>query len=124
MALVAMFVALMVGSGWALAMVPNVELVTALAFTAGATMGPVLGAVTGASGMFLFSATFYPLEVYPPAIQQFVKLSPLYHGAELLRGFTLGVIDPSMLGHVAFLLIMGLVGGAIASRRLTRLLTP
>ena len=57
MALVAMFVALMVGSGWALAMVPNVELVTALAFTAGATLGPVLGAVTGASGMFLFSAT-------------------------------------------------------------------
>ncbi len=57
MALVAMFVALIVGSGWALAMVPNVELVTALAFTAGATMGPVLGAVTGASGMFLFSAT-------------------------------------------------------------------
>ncbi len=57
MALVAMFVALIVGSGWALAMVPNVELVTALAFTAGATLGPVLGAAAGASGMFLFSAT-------------------------------------------------------------------
>jgi len=57
MALVAMFVALMVGSGWALAMVPNVEFVTALAFTAGATLGPVLGALTGAGGMFIFSAT-------------------------------------------------------------------
>ena len=57
MALVAMFVALMVGSGWALAMVPNVEFVTALAFTAGATLGPVLGALVGAGGMFLFSAT-------------------------------------------------------------------
>ena len=57
MALVAMFVALMVGSGWALAMVPNVEFVTALAFTAGATLGPVLGALTGAGGMFFFSAT-------------------------------------------------------------------
>ena len=57
MALVAMFVALMVGSGWALAMVPNVEFVTALAFTAGATLGPALGALTGASGMFFFSAT-------------------------------------------------------------------
>ncbi|MCH8982595.1 MAG: ABC transporter permease [Acidobacteria bacterium] len=74
--------------------------------------------------MFLFSATFYPIDVYPPAIQQLVKLSPLYHGAELLRGFTLGVVDWSMMWHVAFLLIMGLVGGAIASKRLTKLLKP
>ena len=57
MALVAMFVALMVRSGWALALIPNVEFVTALAFTAGATLGSLLGAVTGATGMFLFSAT-------------------------------------------------------------------
>ncbi len=57
MALAAMFVALMVGSGWALAMVPNVEFITALVFTAGATLGPVLGALTGAGGMFIFSAT-------------------------------------------------------------------
>lgn len=52
-----MFVALIVGSGWALAMVPNIEFVTALVFTAGASLGPRLGIVTGASGMFLFSAT-------------------------------------------------------------------
>lgn len=57
MALVAMFVALIVGSGWALAMVPNVELVTTLAFTAGAVLGPLTGAAVAASGMFLFSAT-------------------------------------------------------------------
>lgn len=57
MALMAMFMALMVGSGWALAMVPNVEFITALAFTAGATLGPALGALTGAGGMFIFSAT-------------------------------------------------------------------
>ena len=36
--------------------------------------------------LFLFSATFYPLEVYPEAIQYFTRISPLYHGAELLRG--------------------------------------
>jgi hypothetical protein len=55
MALVAMFVALMVGSGWALAMIPNIEFVTALAFTAGAVLGPKLGMITGACGIFLFS---------------------------------------------------------------------
>lgn len=57
MSLVAMFVALMVGSGWALAMIPNIEFVTALAFTAGATLGPLLGMSVGATGMFFFSAT-------------------------------------------------------------------
>ncbi|HZD22810.1 MAG TPA: ABC transporter permease [Acidimicrobiia bacterium] len=72
--------------------------------------------------MFLFSATFYPLEVYPPAIQQVAKISPLYHGTQLLRGLTLGQLDWSMIGHAAFLLIMGVAGASIASRRLDGLL--
>ena len=33
--------------------------------------------------MFLFSATFYPLSVYPVAIQWFVRFSPLYHAIAL-----------------------------------------
>jgi len=72
--------------------------------------------------LFLFSGTFYPLDVYPPAIQLVAKISPLYHGTELLRGFTLGVVDWSMLGHTAFLLGMGLIGAGIANRRLDALL--
>lgn len=72
--------------------------------------------------LFLFSATFYPLAVYPEPIQYFTRISPLYHGAELLRGFTFGVLDWSMLGHIAFLVVMGLIGALIASRRLTKLL--
>lgn len=72
--------------------------------------------------LFLFSATFYPLEVYPEGVQYLTRISPLYHGAELLRGLTLGVLDWTMLGHVAFLVVMGLTGALIASRRLTVLL--
>ncbi|MDH3190453.1 MAG: ABC transporter permease, partial [Acidimicrobiia bacterium] len=72
--------------------------------------------------LFLFSATFYPLDVYPAAVQQFARLSPLYHGTELLRGLSLGVFDWSMLGHIAFLVVMGLVGAVIANRRLDGLL--
>lgn len=72
--------------------------------------------------LFLFSATFYPLDVYPPLIQSLTKLSPLYHGVELLRGFVLGVLDWSMLGHAAFLVVMGLIGVAITRRRLATLL--
>lgn len=72
--------------------------------------------------LFLFSGTFYPLDVYPVAIQNIAKISPLYHSTELLRGFTLGVLDWSMFGHAAFLLGMGLVGAMIANRRLDGML--
>lgn len=72
--------------------------------------------------LFLFSGTFYPLDVYPPVLQNLAKVSPLYHGTELLRGFTLGELDWTMLGHALFLAVMGLIGAAIASRRLDGML--
>ena len=72
--------------------------------------------------LFLFSATFFPLAVYPEAVQPFVRLSPLYHGVELIRGLMLGTPDATMFGHAAFLGGMGLVGLAIAGRRFTRIL--
>ncbi len=72
--------------------------------------------------LFLFSATFYPLDVYPEAIQNLTRLSPLYHGVEIVRSLTLGLFDWSIAGHVAFLLGMGAVGMTVASKRLERLL--
>lgn len=72
--------------------------------------------------LFLFSATFYPLDVYPPAIQQIARISPLYHGTEMLRAFSLGIFDWSLAGHIAFLVVIGLIGARIASRRLDGLL--
>ncbi len=72
--------------------------------------------------LFLFSATFYPLDVYPPLMQQVAKISPLYHGTELLRGLSLGALDWTMIGHVAFLVIMGILGAIVANRRLDGLL--
>lgn len=72
--------------------------------------------------LFLFSGTFYPIDLYPPVVQQIARFSPLYHGAELLRGFSLGVLDWTMLGHVAFLLVMALIGAAVANRRFDALL--
>jgi len=72
--------------------------------------------------LFLFSGTFYPLDVYPPVIQQIVKVSPLYHGIEMLRAFSFGVFDWTLAGHIAFLVVMGLIGARVASRRLDGLL--
>ncbi len=72
--------------------------------------------------MFLFSATFYPLDVYPPAIQRFTLISPLYHGVELIRGLTLGAVGGDLWNHLLFLVVMGAGGAAIVGRRLERLL--
>jgi lipooligosaccharide transport system permease protein len=72
--------------------------------------------------LFLFSATFYPISVYPEPIRIFVQLTPLYHGVDLLRSLATGTVGLSSLVHVGYLLVMGLIGLAIVSRRLDKLL--
>jgi lipooligosaccharide transport system permease protein len=72
--------------------------------------------------LFLFSATFVPLDEYPQAIQWLLPVTPLYHGVELLRGLTLGEPGPGLLVHVTYLVAMAAVGLAVADRRLVRLL--
>jgi lipooligosaccharide transport system permease protein len=72
--------------------------------------------------LFLFSGTFYPLDVYPPAFQILTRFSPLYHGVELIRALTLGTFDISIVGHIAFLATMGAIGVMIVSKRLNKLL--
>lgn len=74
--------------------------------------------------MLLLSATFFPLSVYPESVQPLVGLSPLYHGVALLRGLTLGVVEASLLWHVAYLLVMAAIGAAVTARRFERLLKP
>jgi lipooligosaccharide transport system permease protein len=72
--------------------------------------------------MFLFSATFYPLSTYPEAIRWVVQLTPLYHAVALTRELALGMPDWSTLGHLAYLVVLGLAGVAVAARRLERTL--
>ncbi|MGE5134629.1 MAG: ABC transporter permease [Gemmatimonadota bacterium] len=72
--------------------------------------------------LFLFSTTFYPLAVYPRALQLVVECTPLYQAVVLMRGFTLGVVGPGLLWHAAYLALMGAAGLAVAGRRISRLL--
>ncbi len=72
--------------------------------------------------MFMFSATFYPITVYPEVLEWIVRALPLYHGIELVRSLTTGAVGPMQLVNVAYLASMGLVGMAIASRRIDGLL--
>ena len=72
--------------------------------------------------LFLFSGSFYPIAVYPRLLQLAVQISPLYHGVVLIRATTLGEIEPSMLGHIAYLAVLGIVGLRVAGQRFERLL--
>ncbi len=74
--------------------------------------------------LFLFSATFYPLTVYPGWLQVVVRCTPLYQGVALLRGFDLGIFDWALLGHVGYLALMGIFGLTVTARRLALLLLP
>jgi lipooligosaccharide transport system permease protein len=72
--------------------------------------------------MFLFSATFYPISVYPDAIEWLVRLLPLYNGISLIRALMTGSVGVVQLFNVAYLATMGIVGMLIAGRRIDKLL--
>jgi len=72
--------------------------------------------------LFLFSATFYPISVYPPVLEQVVLLSPLYHGVALCRDLVLGTPGWADVGHAAFLVVLIVVFLRLAARRFTILL--
>lgn len=72
--------------------------------------------------LFLFSATFYPLEAYPEPVRVVIMATPLWQGTDLLRQLTTGAVDASALGRVAYLVALGAAGLLVVSRRLDRLL--
>ncbi|MFL0565630.1 ABC transporter permease [Microbacterium sp. 179-I 1D1 NHS] len=71
--------------------------------------------------MFLFSATFYPITVYPGWVQSIVMALPLWHGVELIRGLTTGILSVGMLWHVLYYVVMIAVGLVFTTKRLRAL---
>jgi lipooligosaccharide transport system permease protein len=51
-----------------------------------------------------------------------VQLSPLYHGVDLLRSLTTGIIGPGIIVDIVYLVILGALALVIAATRLERLL--
>jgi lipooligosaccharide transport system permease protein len=72
--------------------------------------------------LFLFSGTFFPVSAYPPVLQFIVQITPLYQGVDLIRSLVTGHIDASIVLHIVYLTVMGLIGLVVVSRRLDRLL--
>ncbi|QRP48321.1 ABC transporter permease [Amycolatopsis sp. FDAARGOS 1241] len=72
--------------------------------------------------MFLFSTTFFPITVYPEALQWLVRCFPLYHGIELMRGLAIGYFSWGMAGNLAYLLVLAAIGVWGSTRRIAKLL--
>ena len=62
-----------------------------------------------------------PITVYPAPVQWIVQALPLWHGVELVRGLTTGVIGPAMLVHLLYYLVMIVIGLTFTTRRLRAL---
>jgi lipooligosaccharide transport system permease protein len=128
--LVAMLLFGLVHSWWALLVVPAAVLI-GFAFA-----GAGLGATTYMRSwtdfdlvsaalvpMFLFSGTFFPLSRYPDWFSWVVKATPLYQGVALERSLVFGALDWTTPLHALYLVVLGVVGVRVASRRLALLLT-
>jgi lipooligosaccharide transport system permease protein len=71
--------------------------------------------------IFLFSGSFYPLSVFPEWAQIVIKTLPLWHAIEMIRNLSLGIINISLLGHIAYFLVMVVVGLFFTTKRLNAL---
>jgi lipooligosaccharide transport system permease protein len=71
--------------------------------------------------IFLFSGSFYPLSVFPEWAQIIIKTLPLWHAIEMVRNLSLGIINLSLLGHIAYFVVMVVVGLFFTTKRLNAL---
>jgi len=108
-----MFIALILGVGYALAFVPNVELITAMIFLSGVLMGIKRGMIIGVTGEFLFSA-LNPMGsglLFPPMlIAQLIAMALVSLCGGLLRRYILNwkISFPNVLtiGIIGFVLTL------------------
>ncbi len=71
--------------------------------------------------LFLFSGSFFPITNLAEPLQWAARATPLWHGVELTRMLTLGRPDwPAALGHLAYLIVLAVVGAILTVRLLRR----
>jgi lipooligosaccharide transport system permease protein len=72
--------------------------------------------------MFLFSATFFPIERYATGARWVAEISPLYQAVVLERGLCVGDVRWTLLVPVLYLGALGTIGLRVAARRFGDLL--
>jgi lipooligosaccharide transport system permease protein len=128
----ALFLAIMValdltGPGWALAAYPATLLVGLAFGAAGMAISTVIRGWqdfdllnTVLFALMFFSGSFAPVQSYPAAAEVVIRVTPVYHSVELLRGLATGAPSLGLLGHTAYLLVMFAGTLLFAGRRLRR----
>ncbi|MGO1523481.1 MAG: ABC transporter permease [Nesterenkonia sp.] len=71
--------------------------------------------------MFLFSATLFPIDVYPSGVQMVIQALPLWHGVELMRDIAFWNFSAMSLVHLGYYLVLVTAGGLLASYRMKAL---
>mgnify|MGYP000397903772 CR=1 FL=1 len=107
------FIALVLGVGYALALLPNVELITAMIFLSGVLMGVKRGIFVGTIGEFLFSA-LNPIGsglLFPPMlIAQVISMGFIGAVGGILRQYIINwkpkPIKVIVIGAVGFVLTL------------------
>lgn len=129
---VAMFVIMLVAglilSPWGVLMIPAALLVAAAFAAAGLAGTSYLRTVNDfdvpmgliVMPMFLFSGTFFPIDIYPVPIQIFMEATPLYHAISLIRGFSTGLIGLAQLWDFVYLVIFFAICLWIAMHQMER----
>jgi lipooligosaccharide transport system permease protein len=115
-------------SPWALLVIPAAVLLGAAFSAAGLATTAYLRTVQDfdlpmglvVMPMFLFSGTFFQVSSYPEPVRWFMELVPLYHGVNLLRGLTTGLLEPRLLWDLAYLLVFCGVCLWVAMRQMER----
>ena len=70
--------------------------------------------------MFVFSGTFFPVDVLPLWARVVAWVLPLTHVAALVRASVLGVNDPLAAWHLAYLAVLALalpIAGLVLMKR-------
>jgi lipooligosaccharide transport system permease protein len=71
--------------------------------------------------LFLFSGAFFPISNLSPALETVARLTPLWHGVDLSRMLLLDTVRPGLaLVHLAYLLVLTVLGWALATLRLDK----
>ncbi|HET9416152.1 MAG TPA: ABC transporter permease [Candidatus Limnocylindria bacterium] len=129
---VAMFVIMLVTglilSPWGVLMVPAALLVAAAFSAAGLAGTSYLRTVNDfdvpmgliVMPMFLFSGTFFPIDIYPKPLQWFMQVNPLFHSISLIRGLSTGLVGLAQLWDLVFLIGFFAICMWIAMRQMER----
>ncbi len=68
--------------------------------------------------LFLFSGTFFPIDLLPDWIQPIAYVTPLWHGVETTRALALGIETTWAPALHYLVMVVFLVGGAVLADRL------